>query len=145
MMASHLWPLWWLPQLLGRGVCCLKRGWLESLKGGLLTLTSSWPVDVPAWNQSPYRTAWSNPVFLLTGGLEGPELPTYHPLPLLKHKEGQHWENKHSKRQNKSKCRLKKHLNETICTESNYAKEVYANIRHLNISIRLHLCLWAPN
>lgn len=86
--ASRLLPLWWLPRLLY--VCCLKRGWLESLDRGLVTLTSSWLPGALAWSRSPYRSALSNPAFHLTGGLEGPELPACHTLPLLKHNEGEH-------------------------------------------------------
>lgn len=91
-MASRRSPPWWSPQRCAHDASCLQQCCMASWTRGLLTVTSSWPLGALSWSHSPYRPAGSSPAFPLTGGLEGPEMPAHHPLPLLKDDGGQHEE-----------------------------------------------------
>lgn len=126
MMASHLSPPWWPPQRCGHDVSHLQQCCMASWTCGLLTPTSSWPLGALAWSHSPYRPAGSSPVFLLIGGLEGPEMPAHHPLPLLKDDGGQHEDYYIFNKERRCKLRMGKDLalwlsHKRACTWSNNA------------------------
>lgn len=89
-MARHWSPPWWAPQRCGHDASSLQQRCTASWTCGLLMVTSIWSLGALSWSHSPYRPAGSSPAFPLTGGLEGPERPAHHPLPLLKNDGGQH-------------------------------------------------------